>query len=97
MLNSKAEWGGARIPRLTVEVGARVKMMEYQGGAQGARRVPASTPASWQPPRQGGPHPIQPSPRHSPTNKMGGTTTTPKETGPDRRRKRCPTRPPTKK
>ena len=51
MLNSKAEWGGAKIPRLTVEVGARVRLLEYQGGAQGARGVAHPTPRQMEPPQ----------------------------------------------
>ena len=39
VLNSKGEWGGSRLPRLTVEVGDRVSQVEYQGKAQPSRRL----------------------------------------------------------
>ena len=39
MLNSKAEWNGSRIPRLTVEVGATVNQQDFRGGAQVVRKL----------------------------------------------------------
>ena len=44
MLNSKAEWGGSKIPRITMEVGARVQQEDYRGGDQPKRRIEANHP-----------------------------------------------------
>ena len=43
--------GGARIPRLTVEVGAKVMFKEYQGSSQEARRVPPPATRQMGPPK----------------------------------------------
>ena len=48
MLNSKAEWGGSKIPRLTVEVGARVSQQEYRGNNQQARKLFLPPPSNRQ-------------------------------------------------
>ena len=73
MLNSKVEWGGAKIPRITVEVGAKVKLLEYQGGAQGARGVTYPTPR-----QMGPPPPTQPVTREPPHG-AGPTTAAPSQ------------------
>ena len=38
-MNSKSEWGGSRIPRLTLEVGERVHQEEYRGKGQASRKL----------------------------------------------------------
>ena len=39
IINSKAEWGSTRIPRLAIEVGERVRQEDHRGKAQGPRRI----------------------------------------------------------
>ena len=39
MLNSKAEWGHSKIPRLTVEVGPKVAQADFRGRTQDSRRL----------------------------------------------------------
>ena len=73
MLNSKAEWGGSRIPRLTVEVGAKVKMAEYQGGGTGGQESPSPTAFHQADPQTGGgDHLYTPSPQAHTHNPEGG-------------------------
>ena len=39
VLNSKGEWGGSRLPRLTVEVGEHVHQVDYRGKNQRVRKL----------------------------------------------------------
>ena len=44
ILNSKAEWNGATVPRLTLEVGGNTRQEEYRGKTQGRREIPRKEP-----------------------------------------------------
>ena len=39
IINSKSEWGSTRIPRLTIEVGEKVRQEDHRGRNQGVRRL----------------------------------------------------------
>ena len=39
VMNSKGEWGGSRIPRITIEVGEKVLTEDFRGRKQGRRKA----------------------------------------------------------